>query len=639
MKNRGYTIWLLIVITLVGLCAAGRILWKRAAYEKANRTVQIAVDLPSLSALMPPGLPHSLAVGRLKTLGVDSFGVYEFKAKELMDNHDMIAYRAWPEALSTIGMNDPGNLIITMPGEWIRGFVPSYITTYFGEKACIAQAAGCRIPDIGPKNLESLTFGLHNTGLDINVIPRLSNTPFENEKTISLKMAALDRITKPSVIVFDGDSVLGYPKLLDSVAEEIRNRPGWSVGLLDMVEQDGAKQLAWKLPGRVIPAHGISEDEMKKNPPAKAVARFRRAVRERGIRFLYVRLYPNYFGLPAPEALDENIDYVEDIVKGVKADGYEIGTAQPLQPFISRKITRAACIAGAVAFAALLCNIGFGLPGWLAALAAVGSFLIAFLLPEQTALYKYFVKIAALGTACVVPGMSVAAMFLVNQRRTDGLIKPGVGEATARWAAACALTLAGGAFVAAMLAQREYFLRLDIFSGVKFAFIVPLLIVAVMYIVNTGEKLGEFFNSPMRYAEVALGVIAAAVLAIYLLRSGNQTASGGTMTEQESSLRAGLEALFYARPRFKEFLIGHPALLLVGLIPLGKKRYLGLALLALGVIGQISLLNSFCHLHTPIAMTYLRSVIGIMVGLVFGITLRLAGTIMLWAFGRKKNAA
>lgn len=638
MEKRGIVFWLLVVVTIIGLAASLRILIKRAAYEKANRTVQIAIDLPSLTAQLPPEVDADSVVKRLGEIGVTSYGVYEFKAKELFANHDILFYRAWPEVLSSVGDggDNPGNVVLRAENPWAAPVMESYMKAYFGGVHCGKDSEGrgfCLIPDIGDK-VQDLTFGLHQTGLDVNVVPRFFNTPFENEKTIAEKMKALDGL-KPGVIVFDGETALGFPKLLDVTQKELEKRPGWSIGIVDMVEQNGVKQLSWKLPGRVIPIHSVSDKEMAKNPPEKALTRFRRAVRERGIRFLYVRLYtPDFYGKDAAGALEENMDFIQKLADGIKSDGYTVGEAKPLTPFIVSRPMRAACVAGAVALAGLLCWIGFGLPGVLALIAAAGSFVIVMFLPETGGLFKYFIKLAALGIACAAPGFAVSLMFLRNKPDADGLVKFGVVEATARWAVSCALTLAGGFFVAAMLSEREYFLRMNVFSGVKIAFLIPLIIVFFTYLKSTGEKLSEFFDSPMRYVEVAIGVVAVGVLAVYLLRSGNQPGPG-TMTDQESALRTALESLFFARPRFKEFLIGHPAMLLAGLIPFGKKRYIGLGLIMLGVMGQVSMLNSFCHLHTPIVMTYLRTVIGMILGLVIGLGLRVFCTAALWVFSKK----
>jgi len=117
------------------------------------------------------------------------------------------------------------------------------------------------------------------------------------------------------------------------------------------------------------------------------------------------------------------------------------------------------------------------------------------------------------------------------------------------------------------------------------------------------------------------------VVALYLLRSGNE--AGGAVTSAEGALRSRLEGLLSVRPRFKEFAIGHPAMLLIGVAPLAKKRYAALALLFLGVIGQASMFNTFCHLHTPLEISYIRTILGIIIGLIIGVGARTAAMIFL----------
>lgn len=632
MRKRGLVFWLLVAVSFAGLAASGRILMKRAEYEKANRTVQVVLDYPSLLAQLPPTEKAEPAIDRIKRLGVEDFGVYEFKADELIEKGELSVGRGGP-ASDNADVNVYGGTGLEISEPSRVGRVAEYLNAYFGEGACRRGADKCYIPDIGMK-IEDLTFGLYVPRFDVDVVPRFFNTPFENRNSIRLKTSVMDEVRRPSVVVFDGESVLGYPGLLDVTAGEIigkKRRKGWNYGMVEMVAQDGAAALAKKLPGRVLIVHSITEEEMAKTSPGEAVARYRRAVRERGVRILYVRLYTDLYGMTPRESLDRNIKFLGDIIGGVKADGFRVGKAEPLKPFIVSRRMRALCVAGAIAFTGLLCWAGFGLPGWLSLLGAAAGFAMALVLPETGAAGGYLIKLTALGAASFVPAMSVAVLFLVNTRRDDsGLIRPGAGGAVARWAAACALALAAGAMVAALLSQREYFLRLDVFSGVKVAFLMPLLLVVLLYIYHTGEKLGDFFNSPVRYGEAAAALFVLAALAVYLLRSGNESA--GAVTPAESALRMYLESLLAVRPRFKEFAIGHPALLLVGFVPLGKKRYLGLLLLLFGVIGQISILNTYCHLHTPILISYFRTVLGMAIGLAAGLVLRASLKSLSWAW-------
>jgi hypothetical protein len=79
-----------------------------------------------------------------------------------------------------------------------------------------------------------------------------------------------------------------------------------------------------------------------------------------------------------------------------------------------------------------------------------------------------------------------------------------------------------------------------------------------------------------------------------------------------------LEDAFGVRPRFKE-LLGYPVLLLGLLLHPRWGRPATAALVVLGAIGPISLVNSFLHLHTPLVITLLRSLYGLGLGLLFGL--------------------
>jgi hypothetical protein len=87
----------------------------------------------------------------------------------------------------------------------------------------------------------------------------------------------------------------------------------------------------------------------------------------------------------------------------------------------------------------------------------------------------------------------------------------------------------------------------------------------------------------------------------------------------ELKLRSILDKVLIVRPRTKEFLIGHPALFLGIAAALGGRRGWAALLLVIGTIGEVSLINTFCHIHTPIEVTVLRVIIGAVVGVLIGI--------------------
>ncbi len=62
------------------------------------------------------------------------------------------------------------------------------------------------------------------------------------------------------------------------------------------------------------------------------------------------------------------------------------------------------------------------------------------------------------------------------------------------------------------------------------------------------------------------------------------------------------------RPRFKEFLFGHPFLFLLPVIyKYFNYKLLGFFAVIMATIGQITIANSFSHLHTPLLISLIRT--------------------------------
>jgi len=114
-------------------------------------------------------------------------------------------------------------------------------------------------------------------------------------------------------------------------------------------------------------------------------------------------------------------------------------------------------------------------------------------------------------------------------------------------------------------------------------------------------------------------------LLIYVMRTGN--ADVGAVLPFEQQLRNSLQDLLTVRPRTKEFMLGHPLLLL--LLYTGYRDVRFIPLLVLGAIGQVSMVNTFAHIHTPVVISLLRGFNGLWLGILGGLVL-----IVLWKIGR-----
>src|SRR5690606_3260566 len=109
-----------------------------------------------------------------------------------------------------------------------------------------------------------------------------------------------------------------------------------------------------------------------------------------------------------------------------------------------------------------------------------------------------------------------------------------------------------------------------------------------------------------------IGVLGAAGL-YYMTRTGNS----GSVSGIELAFRSLLENTFGVRPRTKEFLIGHP-LLLAGIFLALRYRFAA-GLLVLGTVGQLSMVDTFAHIHTPLILSITRVLLGLGLGLIIGL--------------------
>ena len=58
--------------------------------------------------------------------------------------------------------------------------------------------------------------------------------------------------------------------------------------------------------------------------------------------------------------------------------------------------------------------------------------------------------------------------------------------------------------------------------------------------------------------------------------------------------------------------------LAITLAALGRPKWWWMPLLLLGALGQASLVNTFCHIHTPLAISFIRMVYGVVLGAIIG---------------------
>jgi len=195
------------------------------------------------------------------------------------------------------------------------------------------------------------------------------------------------------------------------------------------------------------------------------------------------------------------------------------------------------------------------------------------------------------------------------------------------------LTMIGPLLIIALLNYWKFFSGADKFLLPKATQLLPLLLVGMAFagevfphrVVVEGAyparkralaRLNNVLSHPFT-ARIALIALALFVLgSLWIARTGND--SGMEISPIELKFRALLERVFVTRPRTKEIFMGHPAIMFAVWYALRRQRLLALAAVILTTIGQADVLNTFCHIHTPIFYSLLRTIHGVWLGALVG---------------------
>jgi hypothetical protein len=214
---------------------------------------------------------------------------------------------------------------------------------------------------------------------------------------------------------------------------------------------------------------------------------------------------------------------------------------------------------------------------------------------------------------------------------------------TALWqlALAIALSLVGATLNAAIMGDARFILEADIYRGVKLTFVMPVLLMLLLFLrqysifQEQGTRPADLFSQLVQICKTRLTlghfVILGILLFVAYIFVGRSGHTGGVPVPAiEIKLRLFLEQVMYARPREKEFLVGHPAFFLAVLAAYRMApNWCRLALVLGAVIGQGSLVQTFCHMRTPAMMSYIRAADGYLLGSALGIVAVIAISVLM----------
>jgi hypothetical protein len=458
--------------------------------------------------------------------------------------------------------------------------------------------------------------------LGLKLVPRLQNDERFGEPQIGAVLGAAVHGHDAHTVIFFGlrNQVLGYPDALDATAKAMRanNVDFGTIETYDVKQnQAGGETLARDLPDRTVRVQAISKVEQDKLRPEEIVQRYDLGVRERNVRVVYLRPFAHQWAGRSIEAT--NVELVTQIAQHARAAGLRVGTASPLDRFVTRpwEIALASLAVPAIVLL-LLAQFGIGDRRWLIALVVVDVLVVlaAFAVHHDMPVRKLLALAGAI--AFPVAGFTAVAPAFGAPRvpSTGAAIVDGIRVLVI----ATLVTLCGALVVVGLLSTPATMLEVDRFTGVKLVLVVPPLLCLLLYLITRrwGSQLSarELAASPVTVLPLLVGVALIAIGYLVLVRSGNQ--SDIAPSSFELALRAHLTTLLQVRPRFKEFVVGFPALMLVAaLLPGHRARWGWLLALAIGV-GLGDVVDTFSHLHTALAVSLLRLANGAVLGIIIG---------------------
>lgn len=609
MKTDRLTPWVLLALTLL-LC--GLSLRGRYRVEQGNKAVGLAVEMSALRDIAASeGKPISEILRTAKERGMTHVVLNEENFGDLMDenmiqqgepskfwfNTTMVDQKTAERMISMVRLRYPKAQASTVP--------PGFIL------------------DISLPTLRGTSLGINETdaklvsGAGLAIIARHANPPLASEDLIRNTLRRSKELGA-SIYLPVGDDVLGHSvsaKFTSDVLKEL----GIALATPEFVNLNGDEKLSALSKDNILRLHSIQAAEIPKYTLEGIIERYTKAFAERNIRLLLVR--PRLDAGAGPNfSLYMLLDKLQSSI------AREGGAVKVPRPFTEPDPSPKNLWLPIALVAGFFCAISLQGISWL------GRFKHwLYLIPILTSiasLHPTGRKIDALLFATLFP---ICAYVLFEQIEKLHWLLSYVILTLASWA--------GGMCVASLLNDLVYYIRIEQMLGVKLAHFFPIVAVAIVMLARVIQP-KDIVKSPVTYGSAALGIVALGVVGFMLARTGNDNPAA--VSGMELKFRALLENVMPVRPRTKEFLLGHP-LMVTGLwvwsMYLRQKLQwmgiLGALLLAAGAIGQTSIVNTMCHLHTPLLVSVERIGIGWLLGGIFGLLLVSVASFWLKRVGRE----
>lgn len=637
------------LVLAIGLLAAAYIGVRRERHEAAAHTVEIVMDDSDFSDLAKSyGYDDAAFLAALHGAGLTSLAVSEELGTNIPGAPSADAYSggALLDQARIAPLADPFFAQLVRAGKVSADSM--YLVAYdaptaqrYREQLPLHFAPGtirllhAALPEVWAIRTTSDYFDAEGFGLPYDrvalakregllLVPRLQNDEAFTPADIRGVVDAATRGGNAHTAIFFGlrNEVLGFPDHIDAAAAAL-TADHIDFGVVETYdpkqEQLGDAGLASRMPERIVRVQAIAKAEADKLSPEEIIARYLLGVNERNIRVVYLRPYAHAWSGRSIEAT--NVEIVRRIAAGIRADHRSIGPASALARFaISPLAIALASLAVPASLLLLLEAFGIGGLWWTAALVLADLlFVAAGYVSHHDIIAR---KLLALTAGLAFPALGMLATGWAFRGEPAPYVRGAnaYGRGLIALILGIAVTLAGALTIVGLLSTPLTMTEVDHFLGVKYVLVLPPLIALGLYFSTDafGAKadLRAAADEPVRIIQLLAGLVLIAGALLVVERSGNQ--SDIAPSSFELALRAHLTTILQVRPRFKEFVVAWPALMLVpALFAADRRRWGWLFVLAAGM-GLGDLIDTFSHLHTPLLVSGERVFNGAVLGAVLG---------------------
>ncbi|TYP75698.1 DUF5693 family protein [Paenibacillus methanolicus] len=654
------------VLTLVGVLAAlplGATRWQME--DSSSKNVDFVFDYRDLvqaaSYTAHPRQYIADELVKMKDAGITSMAIFESSLEELVWADYLSVYNSAAAAElqdQPVAPDENYTYLLFAGEEEEAALSPMIEQTFanweiavkpwsFGGRTGLILETPVENAMLKPMNPDPIALqAIHAAGFSI--VPRLSDRIPYDQNMVDAQMAELSKLGV-NRLLFEGDAVKGYKDNAEkkSIAGFAHILTKYNIGIAAIENskaQKGMNSLAYLTQYNIARLYSLSDSDAATMEPEAIADRFHLAVKDRNIRMFYLNTAPTRSA--AKSAVVNSLPNIYDALQGEQGAirklsdlGYEAGPAQPFdyESPSWHKPLKAVVALGAVALITLLVSAfipGVVIPVFLIGLiGSAGLYVLSKPTLEQG---------LALGAAISAPTLAIIWAISRVKAHTTGSLRPVGGAGTAKsgfgglnwvfpglsfgrritmalsiFAMTSVISLIGVPYVFGLLNNITYSLVLEQFRGVSLLHLAPIGLSALYVFLFTSGSFGGNIRRILNAQITVLWVVVAGVLGIvgmyYLSRTGN----AGQASALELFTRNVLETTFGVRPRFKEFMLSHP-LFLVGLF-LALRYRAAWVFFIVGSIGQLSMVDTFAHIHTPLHISLIRVVLGLVLGAIIGL--------------------